>query len=77
VYSCQSSSVHNNLVVAGLAERVAEPLETFVETITRRGASGLNVLRDSCVSILPEDGAVRGGIVPKSAGAGCADRACR
>lgn len=32
------------LVVAGLAERVAEPLKTFVETVTGGGASGLDVL---------------------------------
>jgi hypothetical protein len=32
------------LLVAGLAERVAEPLKTFVETVTRGGASGLDVL---------------------------------
>jgi hypothetical protein len=32
------------LLVTGLAERVAEPLETFVETVTRGGASGLDVL---------------------------------
>jgi hypothetical protein len=32
------------LLVAGLAEGVAEPLKTFVETVTRCGASGLDVL---------------------------------
>lgn len=32
------------LLVAGLAERVAEPLKTLVETVTGGGASGLDVL---------------------------------
>ena len=32
------------LLVASLAERVAEPLKTFVETVTGGGASGLDVL---------------------------------
>ena len=32
------------LLVAGLAEGVAEPLETLVETVTGGGASGLDVL---------------------------------
>lgn len=32
------------LLVAGLTEGVAEPLETFVETVTGGGASGLDVL---------------------------------
>lgn len=34
----------DRLVVASLAERVAEPFETFVETITRGSAGGLDVL---------------------------------
>jgi hypothetical protein len=33
-----------SLLVAGLAERVAEPLKTLVETVTGGGASGLDVL---------------------------------
>jgi hypothetical protein len=37
--------MRNDLVVAGLAERVAEPLKTLVETVTRRGAGGLDVLK--------------------------------
>ena len=32
------------LLVAGLAEGVAEPLQTFVETVTGSGAGGLDVL---------------------------------
>lgn len=32
------------LVVASLAERVAQPFQTLVQTITRRGAGGLDVL---------------------------------
>jgi hypothetical protein len=32
------------LGVAGLAERVGQPLETLIETITGGGASGLDVL---------------------------------
>lgn len=32
------------LVVAGLAQRVAEPFETLVQTVTGGGASGLDVL---------------------------------
>ncbi|KAI7498797.1 ADP-ribosylation [Hortaea werneckii] len=32
------------LVVTGLAQRVAEPFETFVQTVTGGGASGLDVL---------------------------------
>jgi hypothetical protein len=32
------------LVVAGLAERVAQPFETLVQTVTGCGASGLDVL---------------------------------
>ena len=32
------------LLVASLAERVAEPLKTLVETVTGGGASGLDVL---------------------------------
>jgi hypothetical protein len=32
------------LVVAGLAERVAQPFQTFVETISGGGAGGLDVL---------------------------------
>jgi hypothetical protein len=33
-----------DLVVAGLAERVAQPFETLVETISARSAGGLDVL---------------------------------
>jgi hypothetical protein len=33
------------LVVAGLAERVAQPLETLVQTVAGCGASGLDVLK--------------------------------
>lgn len=40
------------LLVAGLAERVAEPLETLVETVTRGGASGLDVLREKVSMLL-------------------------
>jgi hypothetical protein len=36
------------LVVAGLAQGVGEPFETFVETVPRGGAGGLNVLCISC-----------------------------
>ncbi len=32
------------LVMAGLAQRVAEPFETFVETVSGGGAGGLDVL---------------------------------
>lgn len=35
---------YDALVVAGLAERVAQPFETLVQTVTRCGASGLDVL---------------------------------
>lgn len=38
------------LVMTSLAERVAEPFETLVETITRGSASRLNVLSISLVS---------------------------
>jgi hypothetical protein len=34
-----------NLVVTGLAERVAQPLETLVETVTGGSASRLDVLQ--------------------------------
>lgn len=34
----------HDLVVASLAERVAEPLKTLVETISGSSASGLDVL---------------------------------
>ena len=30
--------------MAGLAERVAQPFETFIKTVTRSSASGLDVL---------------------------------
>ena len=33
-----------DLVVAGLAERVAQPFETLVQTGSARSAGGLNVL---------------------------------
>ena len=42
---CLVTSGRNRLVVASLAQRVAEPLETLVETVTGRGAGRLNVLR--------------------------------
>jgi hypothetical protein len=32
------------LVVASLAERVAQPFKTLIQTVTRCGASGLDVL---------------------------------
>jgi hypothetical protein len=34
----------HGLVVAGLAERVAQPFETLIQTVTRCGAGGLDVL---------------------------------
>jgi hypothetical protein len=40
--SCRHARV--GLVVAGLAERVAQPFETLIQTVTGRGASGLDVL---------------------------------
>jgi hypothetical protein len=71
------------LLVAGLAERVAEPLETFVETVTRSGASGLDVLFEevsnanidnlsgtSCVNWWSKN-------VPRRAASGSAGQACR
>ena len=33
------------LIVTGLAERVAQPFETLVETVTRGSAGGLNILK--------------------------------
>lgn len=36
--------VRDDLVVAGLAERVAQPFETLVETVSGSSASGLDVL---------------------------------
>ena len=35
------------LVVASLAKRVAQPFETLVKTVSRRGAGGLDVLFDT------------------------------
>jgi hypothetical protein len=45
-----------NLVVAGLAERVAQPLETLVETVTGGSASRLDVLQG--VSKTPRSGGI-------------------
>ena len=38
------SSTRAPLVVAGFAERVAEPLQTLVETVTRGSTRGLDIL---------------------------------
>lgn len=42
---CCVNRSHNALVVASLAERVAQPLETLVETVTGGSASRLDVLK--------------------------------
>lgn len=41
------------LLVAGLAEGVAEPLETFVETVTGGGAGRLDVLFQGSSVLVP------------------------
>lgn len=38
-----------DLSVASLAERVAQPFKALVQTVTTRGASGLDVLQDLLV----------------------------
>jgi hypothetical protein len=38
------SSIIARLVVAGFAQRVAEPLQTFVETVTRGSTRRLDIL---------------------------------
>jgi hypothetical protein len=42
--SLRAVVTRGGLVVAGLAERVAQPFETLVQTVTGCGASGLDVL---------------------------------
>lgn len=63
-----------DLVVAGLAERVGQPLKTLVQTVTGCGASRLNVLRD----VLAPDLLVMLGVnLPRRVVGGCGDQACR
>jgi hypothetical protein len=62
------------LVVAGLTERVAQPLETLVQTVTGCSASGLDVLEAILAQRFKEGCRVN---VPKRVVGGCEGQACR
>lgn len=61
------------LVVTSLAERVAEPFESFVETVSRGSTSGLNVL----ANVLADGTLIRDEIIPKHVVGDYGDQACR
>ena len=63
-----------DLVVAGLAERVGEPLETLVQTVARCSAGRLDVL---CILLAQVQCSLVGGNVPKHVVGGCEDQACQ
>lgn len=63
-----------DLVVASLAERVGQPLETFVQTVTRCGASRLDVLWNLSACDQP---VMDGSDLPRRVVGGCGDQACR
>ena len=71
------------LLVTSLAEGVAEPLETLVETVTRGSASGLDVLFKKvsemyCFSLAQASRVIlRIEDVPRRAASGSAGQACR
>ena len=63
-----------NLVVSGLAEGVAQPLETLVETVSGGSASRLDVLQGVSGDAL-EVGVTRNS--PRHVVGGCEDQACQ
>jgi hypothetical protein len=55
------------LVVASLAERIAQPFETLIKTVSRRSASGLNVLMQvSDVTQKSSQGSTYPGALPEA-----------
>jgi hypothetical protein len=72
--SLRDGSRSPNLVVTGLAEGVAQPLETLVETVTGGSASRLNVLRGISSIALGVKVAQN---IPRHVVGGCEDQACR
>jgi hypothetical protein len=62
-----------SLVVASLAERVAQPFEALVETITGCSASRLDVLINCQTSLVP----AQNHDLPRHAGGDCGGQACR
>jgi len=64
-------------LLACLAERVAQPFETLVKTVTGGGASGLNVLLRCQFEGSTDDFGDGPLDVPRHAVSDCEDRACR
>lgn len=60
--------------MAGLAERIAEPFETFVQTVSGGGASGLDVLWELSEDVLNGSSMCD---LPRRAASSCAGQACR
>ena len=61
------------LVVARFAQRVAEPLQTFVETVARGGTCSLDVLLSRQFRPLP----ISIANLPMHAASSCAGRVCQ